>query len=229
MACGNERMPMRLKRHGIRGLALSLIAFYLLGLLGYAQNDLTRTKSRKKNVGDAHPVEGTPTKSTAGAGVDEYIVGEADVLKINVWKESEFSQTVVVRPDGNISLPLVNELRVSGMTPRQIQAALEIKLKYFLKNPEVTVTVAEIRSKVVYISGEVGKPGAYPLLYPVTVLQLITTAGGLTPYAKRKDIFILRQVNGQQVHFSFNYLKVIRGRSPNDNIWLVPGDTVVVP
>jgi polysaccharide export outer membrane protein len=219
---------MRPKKRLIRGAAFSLMVFSLLGLPGYAQNNRGGSKSRK-NAGDAQPVERTPTRRPPGAGIDEYIVGEADVLRISVWKEQEVSQTVVVRPDGNISLPLVNELRVSGMTPRQIQALLEEKLKNFLQHPEVTVTVAEIRSKVVYISGEVAKPGAYPLLYPMTVLQLIATAGGLTPYAKPKNISILRQVNGQEMRFPFNYLKVIRGRSPRDNISLLPGDTIVVP
>ncbi len=159
----------------------------------------------------------------------EYVVGEADLLHVTVWKEPELSQTVVVRPDGNISLPLVNEIRASGMTPSQIQTLLTQKLNAFLVSPQVTVTVTDIRSKTVYITGEVGKPGAYPLLAPMNVLQLIAKAGGLNLYASRKGIFILRQVDDRQAHYAFDYNKVIRGQNAQQNITLQPGDTVVVP
>src|SRR5262249_60456854 len=107
----------------------------------------------------------------------ECIVGEGDVLHINVWKENEISQTVVVRPDGNISLPLINEVPVAGLSPLQIQKLITDKLKTILTNPQVTVTVVEVRSKMVYITGEVGRPGAYPMSTPLNVLQLMSRAG----------------------------------------------------
>src|SRR5215831_9657178 len=113
-----------------------------------------------------------------------YVVGDSDVLHVNVWKEPEVSQTVVVRTDGNISLPLINEVRVSGMTPLQIQDLVAEKLKGFLTNPQVTVTVIEIRSKRAFITGEVARPGTYSLNAQTTVLQLIAQAGGFTPFAK---------------------------------------------
>ncbi|HEY6248412.1 MAG TPA: polysaccharide biosynthesis/export family protein [Candidatus Angelobacter sp.] len=158
----------------------------------------------------------------------EYVVGDGDVLHINVWKESEISQTVVVRPDGNISLPLVNEVAVAGLTPRQIQQLLTEKLKSILTNPQVTVSVAEVRSKMVYITGEVGKPGAYSVASPLNVLQLIARAGGLNEFANRKNIYILRGADKKN-RLHFNYKEVVKGKKSDQNIILQPGDTVVVP
>jgi polysaccharide biosynthesis/export protein len=158
----------------------------------------------------------------------EYIVGEGDVLHINVWKETEISQTVVVRPDGNISLPLVNEISVSGLSPRQIQQLLTEKLKSILTNPQITVSVAEVRSKMVYITGEVGKPGAYSVASPLNVLQLIARAGGLNEFANRKNIYILRGPDKKN-RLHFNYKEVVKGKNSQQNIILQPGDTVVVP
>lgn len=158
----------------------------------------------------------------------EYIVGEGDVLHINVWKEAEISQTVTVRPDGNISLPLVNEVPVVGLTPRQIQQVVTEKLKAILTNPQVTVTVAEVRSKMVYITGEVNKPGAYSVASPLNVLQLIARAGGLSDFANRKNIYVLRS-GDQSARLHFNYKDVIKGKHNEQNVVLQPGDTVVVP
>lgn len=176
------------------------------------------------------PGGGSDAKVTAPAQVaqPEYIVGEGDVLHINVWKETEISQTVVVRPDGNISLPLVNEVAVAGLSPRQIQQLLTEKLKSILTNPQVTVSVAEVRSKMVYITGEVGKPGAYSVASPMNVLQLIARAGGLNEFANRKNIYILRG-SDKKNRLHFNYKEVVKGKNSTQNITLQPGDTVVVP
>jgi polysaccharide export outer membrane protein len=127
-----------------------------------------------------------------------YIVGDSDVIHVNVWKEPEVSQTVVVRTDGNISLPLINEVKVSGLTPLQIQDLIGEKLKGFLNNPQVTVTVIEIRSKRAFITGEVVRPGTYSLNAQTSVLQLIAQAGGFTPFAKRDSIVVLRTEDGKQ-------------------------------
>lgn len=158
----------------------------------------------------------------------EYVVGQGDVLHINVWKEAEISQTVVVRPDGNISLPLVNEITVAGLTPPQIQQLIAEKLKAILTNPQVTVTVVEVRSKMVYITGEVVKPGAYPVPTPLNVLQLIARAGGLSQWANRKNIYVLRG-GDKKNRLHFNYKEVVQGKRSEQNIILQPGDTVVVP
>jgi polysaccharide export outer membrane protein len=158
-----------------------------------------------------------------------YVVGDSDVLHVNVWKEPEVSQTVVVRTDGNISLPLINEVKVSGLTPLQIQELVAEKLKGFLTNPQVSVTVAEIRSKRAFITGEVTRPGTYALNAETTVLQLIAQAGGFTPFAKKDSIVVLRTQEGKQMRLKFKYKEVVQGKKTEQNIALHPGDTVVVP
>jgi polysaccharide export outer membrane protein len=171
------------------------------------------------------PVNGTPTQ--AGSG---YIVGAADVLRINIWKQPDISQSgVVVRPDGIISVPLVGEVKVSGMTPVQIEAALVEDLRQYVNEPRVTVTVAEIGSKMVYVTGEVQHPGGYALVGPLDILQVIAKAGGVTPYAHRKSVFVLREVNGKKQKVPVNYSRIFHGKSPEQNLDLQPGDTVVVP
>ncbi len=140
------------------------------------------------NTESAKPADTAKTSEATKPAVvvpSGYVVGDSDVLHVNVWKEQEVSQTVVVRTDGNISLPLINEVRVSGLTPLQIQDLVAEKLKGFLNNPQVTVTVAEIHSKRAFITGEVARPGTYSLNAETTVLQLIAQAGGFTPFAKR--------------------------------------------
>jgi polysaccharide export outer membrane protein len=160
---------------------------------------------------------------------NEYVIGEQDVLSIVVWKERELSATVVVRPDGKITLPLVGEIKVVGMTPEQLQSLLAEKFKPFLNIPQVTVEVVQINSRKAYLIGEVGRTGTFPLNSSTTVLQIIAQAGGLRDFAKRKDIYILRNQQGHQVRFSFNYDEVIRGKNTRQNIVLQPGDMVVVP
>jgi polysaccharide biosynthesis/export protein len=179
-------------------------------------------------AGSADHRADSKTEQKAADLQPEYQVGEGDLLRINVWKEAEISQSVAVRPDGNISLPLVNEVRVAGLTPRQIQELITERLKTVLTNPQVTVTVTEVRSKMVYITGEVGRPGAYPVMAPTNVLQLIARAGGLTQFANRKDIYILRAGEAAS-HVRFNYKDVVKGKNSEQNITLQPGDTVVVP
>lgn len=158
-----------------------------------------------------------------------YIVGESDVLHVTVWKEPDVSQTVIVRTDGNISLPLINEVKVAGMTPLQIQTMIAERLKGFLTNPQVTVTVTDIRSKRAFITGEVIRPGGYSLNAETSVLQLIAQAGGFTPFAKRDSIVVLRVEDGKPTKLKFKYKEVVQGKKTEQNIALHPGDTVVVP
>lgn len=161
---------------------------------------------------------------------DEYVVGDSDVLRITVWKEPDLSQTVIVRPDGNITLPLIKDIQVTGLTPERLERLVTDKLKAYLNNPQVAVTVQEIRSRRTFITGEIIRPGTYPLLAPTTVLQLIAQAGGFTPFAKRGKIFVMRQqADGRQMKLSFDYPKVTRGEHPEQNLVLRSGDTVVVP
>jgi polysaccharide export outer membrane protein len=188
----------------------------------------------QSQLSDVKPGEGVPAGDVSKSpppppNPHEYIVGEADVLNVNVWKEPEVTQTVVVRTDGYISLPLINEVKVIGMTPAQIQELVANKLQVYLTNPQVTVTVTEIRSKRAFITGEVARPGGYSLNTETTVLQLIAQAGGLTAFAKRDGITVLRFVDGQQQRLRFHYKAVVQGQHAEQNITLLPGDTVVVP
>lgn len=158
-----------------------------------------------------------------------YIIGAQDVVDISVWKEPEVSRTVPVRPDGKISLPLLNDVQAAGLTPSQLAAQLTETLKKFVASPQVTVIVTAINSQRIYIMGEVLRAGAYPLLPGMTFLQALSSAGGFSQFANMKKIYLLRTENGKQVKFPFNYKQVIAGKNPEQNISLKAGDTIVVP
>ncbi len=160
----------------------------------------------------------------------DFIIGLEDVLSVNVWREPELSiKEVVVRPDGKISVPLVNDIQASGLTTQQLQDKIAEKLKEFISTPVVTVTVIRIMSQSVSIVGEVQKPGVYSLTAPMTVLELLARAGGVTLDAKTKKIKILRKEDGKTIQFDFNYNDIRNGKSLDKNILLKAGDTVVVP
>jgi len=173
----------------------------------------------------------TKPDSSPKAATDDptYVIGQDDVLDISVWKEPEVSRQVPVRPDGKISLPLLNDVQAAGLTPMQLQAQLTEKLKKFLTEPQVTVIVTAINSRRVYMMGEINRPGAIPMVPNMTVLQAISTAGGLSQFANSSKIQILRTENGKQVTYLFNYKDVIRGVKTEQNIILKPGDSIVVP
>jgi len=158
-----------------------------------------------------------------------YVIGPEDVLAIEVWQEKEFSRETPVRPDGKITLPLLNDIQAAGMTPTELAASIAKALEKFVTSPQVTVIVAQIRSRMIYISGEVNKPGALPLLTSMTVLQAISMVGGPNQLANPKKIYVLRTENGKQVRYPFNYKEAIKGKDLNQNILLKPGDTIVVP
>jgi polysaccharide export outer membrane protein len=158
-----------------------------------------------------------------------YVIGAQDVLDINVWKEPDVSRTVPVRPDGKISLPLLNDVQAAGLTPAQLAAQVTDSLKKYVTNPQVTVIVTVINSQRVYILGEVTRPGAFPLIPGMSVLQALSSAGGFTQFAKVKSIFVRRFENGKEEKFPFNYREVIGGKKPEQDILLKAGDTIVVP
>jgi polysaccharide export outer membrane protein len=135
----------------------------------------------------------------------------------------------VVRPDGRISLPLLNDVRAAGYTPEQLKAELEKQAAKFLADPNATVVVKEINSRKVFVTGQVAKPGSYPLIGEMNVLQLLAHVGGLLEYADAKNIVILRNENGREQRFRFNYKDIVKGKNVQQNIALKPGDTVVVP
>jgi len=158
-----------------------------------------------------------------------YIIGAQDVLDVSVWKEPELSREIPVRPDGKISLPLLNDVMAAGLTPEQLAGQLTSGLNKYMTNPQVTVIVTQINSKRIYILGEVARAGSYMLLPEMTVLQALSNAGGFTPYANLKNIYVLRQESGKQTKLFFNYKEVISGKSTAQNVALKSGDTIVVP
>jgi len=158
-----------------------------------------------------------------------YVIGADDILTIVFWRDKEMSAEVGVRPDGKISLPLLNDVDAGGLTPEQLRERLTEAAGKLIEDPNVSVIVKTINSRKVFVTGQVGKPGPYPLSAPSTVLQLLATAGGVLEYAKSKDIRIMRTEGGKQVSYKFNYKDVIEGKNLKQNIELKPGDTVIVP
>jgi polysaccharide export outer membrane protein len=158
-----------------------------------------------------------------------YVIGADDVLSILYWRDKDMTTDVQVRPDGMISLPLLNDIAASGLTPSQLRDRLMEESQKLMEDPNVTVVVKQINSRKVYITGQVGKQGPYPLNGSTTVLQLIALAGGLGEYADSKNIVLLRTENGRQVAHKINYKDVVSGKKLNQNIELKPGDTVIVP
>jgi polysaccharide export outer membrane protein len=158
-----------------------------------------------------------------------YIIGSEDVLYIHVWKEEHLSRTVPVRIDGKISLPLVDEIQAAGLTPLQLKELLMQRLKEFVDIPNISVMVMEANSFKVYISGEIKKPGVYPLRSATSLLQIIPMAGGFTEWANQKKILIIRKENGKEKRMTVNYKKIVKGDDPSSNIILKAGDTIIVP
>ena len=158
-----------------------------------------------------------------------YVIGPDDLLSIVYWKDKDMSADAKVRPDGRIALPLINEVVAAGLTPAQLHAKLTEESKKYMEDANITVVVREINSRRAFITGEVNKPGPYPLTAPTTVLQLISLAGGLREYADAKKIVIMRSENGRQISLPFNYKEVASGKKLQQNVELRPGDTVVVP
>lgn len=187
-------------------------AIILLGSIAWAQ--------------DAPPQSAASVVSAATG--PEYVIGAEDVLHIAVWKESDLTSTLPVRPDGKISLPLLNDVQAAGLTPQQLAASLTEKLKKYLADPRVTIVVTQINSKRVYINGEVLHSGPMPMLPNMTVLQAISSAG-LNQFANTKRIYLLRTVNGKQVKMPVNYKKLLKGEQIDQNYVLQPGDTIVIP
>ena len=159
----------------------------------------------------------------------DYKIGPQDMLRVDVWKEPDISRSVPVRPDGKITLPLINDVQASGLTTTQLAAKIAEGLKKYITSPQVTVGVTEINSRRIFVTGEVAHPGASQLLPNMTVLQAITSAGGFTQFAREKKIYILRMENGKQVKHPFNYKEAISGKNVEQNIILEGGDIIVVP
>jgi polysaccharide export outer membrane protein len=186
------------------------------------------------NVGAAQVVSPAPQRVPAAATAAvsapaDYVIGPSDLLSIVFWKEKDLTCDVVVRPDGRISVPLLNDVQAAGLTPEQLRQTIVQSAKRFIEQPVVAVVVKQISNNRVFIAGQVLKPGPFSLAGPTTVLQVISMAGGVTEFADRKNIIITRQERGGQRTFRFNYAEVIKGKNLEQNIVLKAGDTIMVP
>ena len=170
-----------------------------------------------------------PSAVTASVPPADYLIGPDDILSVIFWRDKDMTTDVVVRPDGKISLPVLNELQAAGLTPEQLRVAvLEAATKY-MENPAVNVVVKQVNSRKVFVTGEVGKPNFYPLSGPMTVIQLLALAGGLNDFAKKSDVAVIRTENGQSKRYRVNYNDIIKGKNMQQNIMLKAGDVVIVP
>jgi len=209
----------------------ALLMLISVGLSAQSQDPSAQpapSPNSEKNAAENRPAGSPPAEK--GRSDDSYVIGADDVLSINVWKEPDVSRSVTVRSDGKISLPLVGELQASGETPRQLEQDITKRLQSYISEPEVTVIVTESKSQRINILGMVARPGTYMLTGSATVLDAIAMAGGFKDFAKKKSIYVLRAgPDGTQKRISFNYNEVIKGVNPEQNIKLMPRDTLVVP
>jgi polysaccharide biosynthesis/export protein len=184
----------------------------------------------------APPVVPAPAVQAPASLPPDYVLGPDDTLHVEFWRDKDLSADVTVRPDGKVTLPVLNDVQAAGLTPDQFRDRVLEAAKRFIEDPSVTISVKEIRSRKVFITGAVNKPGAYLINDHMTVLQLIATAGGLTEFAKSKNIIIMRpdaggvgRPAGQPITYAFNYKDVLARKNLKQNIELKPGDTVIVP
>lgn len=171
---------------------------------------------------------GTESPQPQSQAGPTYVIGADDVLHVSVWKEPELTNTLPVRADGMISMPLLNDVQAAGLTPMQLAASITEKLKKYVSDPRVTVIVTQINSQRIYVTGEVARSGAMNLTPNMTVLQALSSAG-FTQFANTKSIYVLRTEGRQQKRYPVNYKRLIKGEVPEENIRLKPGDTIVVP
>ena len=200
-----------------------------VGLLAAAVPLQAQQDDNKKQSSNANATATQAAAKKSATDDPNYVIGAQDVLDISVWKEPELTRPVPVRPDGKISMPLLNDVQAAGRTPLQLAADITAGLKKFVTDPQVTVIVTTINSQRVFILGEVTRAGAYPLLPNMTVLQALSSAGGFTQYANLKKIYLLRVEDGKQVKHPFNYKDVLSGKAADQNIFVKAGDTIIVP
>jgi polysaccharide biosynthesis/export protein len=209
----------------------SAVAALILISMAWAQNAPAQTAAASPVPAPGSDVSASDKPTSAlphNLAGPEYVIGPEDVLHIQVWKENDLTATLPVRPDGKISLPLLNDVQAAGLTPEKLAETLTEKLKKYVADPRVTVVVAQINSKRIYLTGEVNKAGAMAMLPNMTVLQALSSAG-LNQFAKTKGIYVLRMDNGKQEKLPVNYRKLVKGQDIEQNYVLQPGDTIVVP
>jgi polysaccharide export outer membrane protein len=213
-----------------RFLSLGIGSLLLAGCAWGQTQVASDSTSRDLVPADVSSTTKPASASTPKPHDNDFVIGNGDVLNINVWKQPDLSRAVPVRSDGKVSLPLIGEVVATGQTPAKLEEQLTSMFKPFLAEPEVTVIVEQINSQKFNILGRVAKPGSYPLLNQTTVLDAIALAGGCRDFAKQKSIYILRRdPNGKEAKLPFNYQEVIKGKNTAQNIELQPRDTIVVP
>ncbi len=211
-----------------RSAITTILLLTFIAAASWAQSSIKGSDGNKDNTNSATPaaVSSAP-QETSSAAPPSYVIGPEDTVHVSVWKESDLTTTLPVRPDGMISLPLLNDVQAAGLTPMELAASITTKLKKYLADPRVTVVVTAINSKRVYVTGEVLHSGSVALMPNMTVLQALASAG-FTQFANTKKIYVLRTENGKQQKFPVNYKNLLRGDAAS-NILLKPGDTIVVP
>jgi polysaccharide export outer membrane protein len=211
----------------MRQLALTMLLLALTAIGGWAQDDHQGGGDENTDTTAATNDQKTSVPLPPPPPVP-YVIGIDDILHIAVWKEPDLTTTLPVRSDGMISLPLLNDVQAAGLAPMELAALLTQKLKKYVANPNVTVLVTQTNSQRIYVIGEVLRTGPMSLLHNMTVLQALATAG-FTQFANTKGIYVLRVDSSQEKKFPFNYKQVIKGEAASQNIFLQPGDTIVVP
>jgi polysaccharide export outer membrane protein len=184
----------------------------------------------KQMASAALPAAESSAPAIADKNRQQYVIGNDDVLAINVWKEPEITRSLPVRSDGKISLPLIGEVQAAGNTPPKLEQEIASRLRNFIAEPDVTVIVQQVNSQKFSVLGQVNKPGAYPLANSATVLDAIAIAGGFRDFAKKKSMYVLRDNgDGSSTRITFNYNQAVKGDGRAQNVRLAPHDTVVVP
>lgn len=215
------------------------IVFHLIpGILALSIVGLGAANAAAQGAGNSAPAAGTQSSSNEAAKNPGdspaqpgpgYIIGPGDVLSINVWRETEISQKLVVRPDGMITLPLVGDVTANGQTPEGLALLVSRKLESILTNPQVQVIVAEVHSKFFVVVGNVTKPGQFPLTRPTSVIEAVSLAGGFRDFAKTSKMYVLHSENGKRVRIPFNYNKAVSGKATGQDLAISSGDAIVVP
>ena len=196
----------------------AIAAFLAVSTPGQAATDTSQSKGK------------TAAKRIAGPSANDYRIGAGDVLKIVTWKEPDFTlEEILVRTDGKISFPLLNDVKAAGRSPEDLKREIEARLKDYVSAPEVTVTILNPGSKRFYILGEVVNTGEYPLVKELTVLQAFALAGGFTEWASKKEIILVRREKGKRIVITINYKDLAKGKNLDQNVLLKPDDTIIVP
>jgi polysaccharide export outer membrane protein len=208
---------------------MKLRVFFILAFLAptLVLNAQDKDAAGKPADAPAQPTVALPAV-TAAAPADTYIIGPSDVLTVSVWKEATMSGSLLVRPDGMISMPLLGDVQASGLTPLELGDQIAVKLKKYIQDPKVNVVITAINSKKVFLLGEFSKKGSIEMTPGMTLLQAIASAGGFTEFANQKKVYILRDEGGKRVRIPVQYKEALKGNSELDLV-LKPGDTIVAP